>query len=93
MYKSVIEAQSSACLLLDKHLEVLKLLMAAAECRTSQLQPHFLDPPCQSGCCPEHMGGPVSHRGLEKEKKGAERIQVGENSEIRIGKQRDFGML
>lgn len=70
VYNSVIETQSSACLLLDKHLEVLKLLMAAAECRTSQLQPHFLDQSCQSECWPERMGGPVSHRESWRRRKG-----------------------
>lgn len=56
-----LKPQSSACRLLDKHLEVLKLLMAAAGRRSSQSQPHFRDPLSQSGGCPEHMGGPVGH--------------------------------
>lgn len=70
-------AQSSASLLQDKHLEVLKLLMTPAESHCSQSQPHFLDALCQSGSWAEHTGGPVrvleTERELGKERKKTEK--------------------
>ena len=60
-------ALSSASLLQDKHLEVLKLLMTAAESRSSQSRPRFLDALCQSGSWPGQTGGPV--RGLDTERR------------------------
>lgn len=68
-------AQSSASLLQDKHLEVLKLLMTPAETQSRQSQPHFLDAVCQSGSWPEQTGGPVRVIGKKRVRERDERRQ------------------
>lgn len=80
-------APSSASLLQDEHLEVLKLLMTAAESRSGQSRPHFLDAVCQSGSWPEQTGGPV--RVLDTER----RVGGREEEEDRREKKTDLEFL